>query len=49
MSLAKAEALQGEMLAKFEKEGVTLRKFDKSMLDAFAKASKEVMAEERCV
>ena len=46
MALAKAEALQGEMLAKFEKEGVTLRKFDKSMLDAFAKASKEVMAEE---
>ncbi|MBK8119935.1 MAG: TRAP transporter substrate-binding protein [Sulfuritalea sp.] len=46
MALAKAEALQGEMLAKFEKEGVALRKFDKAMLDAFAKASKEVMIEE---
>ncbi|MCP5290024.1 MAG: TRAP transporter substrate-binding protein [Burkholderiaceae bacterium] len=46
MAMAKAEALQGEMLAKFEKEGVTLRVFDKTMLDAFAKASKEVLAEE---
>jgi TRAP-type mannitol/chloroaromatic compound transport system substrate-binding protein len=46
MSLAKAEALQGEMLAKFEKEGVQLRQFGKPMLDAFAKASKEVLAEE---
>ena len=35
-----------EMLAKFEKEGVALRVFDKTMLDAFAKASKEVLAEE---
>ena len=46
MAMAKAEALQGEMLAKFEKEGVKLRVFDKTMLDAFAKASKEVLAEE---
>ena len=46
MAMAKAEALQGEMLAKFEKEGVALRVFDKTMLDAFAKASKEVLAEE---
>ena len=46
MSLAKAEALQGDMLAKFEKEGVQLRQFGKPMLDAFAKASREVLAEE---
>jgi TRAP-type mannitol/chloroaromatic compound transport system substrate-binding protein len=46
MALAKAEALQGEMLTKFEKEGVKLRQFNKTMLDAFAKASKEVIAEE---
>lgn len=46
MSLAKAEALQGDILAKFEKEGVQLRQFGKPMLDAFAKASKEVLAEE---
>ncbi|MCU0923864.1 MAG: TRAP transporter substrate-binding protein [Burkholderiaceae bacterium] len=46
MSLAKAEALQGDMLAKFEKEGVKLQQFNKTMLDAFAKASKEVLAEE---
>ena len=46
MSLAKAEALQGDILAKFEKDGVQLRQFGKPMLDAFAKASKEVLAEE---
>ena len=46
MSLAKAEALQGDALAKFEKEGVQLRQFGKPMLDAFAKASKEVLTEE---
>ena len=46
MSLAKAEALQGDILAKFEKEGVQLHQFGKPMLDAFAKASKEVLAEE---
>ena len=43
---AKAEALEGDILAKFEKEGVQLRQFGKPMLDAFAKASKEVLAEE---
>jgi TRAP-type mannitol/chloroaromatic compound transport system substrate-binding protein len=46
MALAKAEALQGEMLTKFEKEGVKLHQFNKVMLDAFAKASREVIAEE---
>jgi TRAP-type mannitol/chloroaromatic compound transport system substrate-binding protein len=46
MALAKAEALQGEMLTKFKAEGVQLRQFSKPMLDAFAKASKEVIAEE---
>jgi TRAP-type mannitol/chloroaromatic compound transport system substrate-binding protein len=34
------------MLTKFEKEGVKLQQFSKPMLDAFAKASKEVIAEE---
>ncbi len=46
MAIAKAEAVQGAALAKFEKEGVTLHQFDKKVLDAFAKASKEVLAEE---
>jgi TRAP-type mannitol/chloroaromatic compound transport system substrate-binding protein len=46
MALAKAEALQGDMLTKFKKEGVNLRIFGKPMLDAFAKATKEVLAEE---
>ena len=46
MALAKAEALQGQTLAKFEKEGVKARQFNKKTLDAFAKASKEVMIEE---
>lgn len=46
MAIAKAEALQGQTLAKFEKEGVKARQFNKTMLDAFAKASREVMAEE---
>ena len=46
MALAKAEALQGDMLAKFKKEGVKLHQFSKPLLDAFAKASKEVLAEE---
>ena len=45
-ALAKAEALQGETLAKFEKQGVVAKPFNKTMLDAFAKASKEVLAEE---
>lgn len=46
IAMAKAEALQGDVLVKFEKEGVKLRQFNKTMLDAFAKASKEVIAEE---
>ena len=46
MSLSKAEAFQGDVLAKFEKEGVQLRRFGKPMLDAFAKASRDVLAEE---
>ena len=46
IAIAKAEALQGAVLAKFEKEGVKARQFDKVMLAAFAKATKEVMAEE---
>lgn len=46
MSLAKAEALQGEVLAKFKSEGVTLRQFNKQMLDVFSKAAKEVIDEE---
>jgi TRAP-type mannitol/chloroaromatic compound transport system substrate-binding protein len=46
IALAKAEALQGDMLKKFKKEGVTLRQWNKTMLDAFSKASREVLAEE---
>lgn len=46
IAMAKAEPLQGDVLVKFEKEGVKLRQFNKTMLDAFAKASKEVIAEE---
>ncbi|MDO9479981.1 MAG: TRAP transporter substrate-binding protein [Hydrogenophaga sp.] len=46
MAISKAEALQGEALAKFEREGVKLHQFNKTMLDAFAKASKDVLAEE---
>lgn len=46
MSIAKAEALQGDVLAKFEKEGVKAVKFDNAMLAAMKKAADEVMAEE---
>lgn len=46
MAIAKSEALQGQTLAKFQKEGVKARQFNKVMLDAFAKASREVMQEE---
>lgn len=46
IAMSKAEALQGDVLVKFEKEGVKLQQFNKTMLDAFAKASKEVIAEE---
>lgn len=46
MSLAKAEALQGDVLTKFAKEGVKAVKFDTAMLEALKKAADEVMAEE---
>jgi TRAP-type mannitol/chloroaromatic compound transport system substrate-binding protein len=46
MSLAKAEALQGQTLAKFEKEGVKAVKVSPELLVAFKKATDEVMAEE---
>jgi TRAP-type mannitol/chloroaromatic compound transport system substrate-binding protein len=46
ISLAKAEALQGKALAKFEKEGVKLVKVSPELLKTFQKATKEVMAEE---
>ena len=46
MSVAKAEALQGETLAKFEKEGVKAVKVSTELLAAFQKASAEVMSEE---
>lgn len=46
IAIAKAEATQAQALAKFEAEGVKLQKFNPVMLDAFAKASKEVLAEE---
>lgn len=46
IAMAKAEATQAAALEKFEKDGVKLHQFNKTMLDAFAKASKEVLAEE---
>ena len=46
MSLAKAEALQGQTLAKFEREGVKAVKVSPELLAAFKKATDEVMAEE---
>ncbi len=46
ISLAKAEAIQGETLAKFEEEGVKLVKVSPELLAAFQKATAEVMAEE---
>ncbi len=46
MALAKSEALQGEMLARFEREGVKLHQISRPMLDGFAKATREVLAEE---
>jgi len=46
ISLAKAEALQGKALAKFEKEGVKLVKVSPELLKTFQAATKEVMAEE---
>lgn len=46
MAIAKSEALQGDALAKFEKEGVTAAKVPDDLLKAFQKAANEVVAEE---
>jgi len=46
MSVAKAEALQGQTLEKFEKDGVKSVKVSPELLAAFKKASDEVLAEE---
>jgi TRAP-type mannitol/chloroaromatic compound transport system substrate-binding protein len=46
MAIAKAEALQGPMLTKFEKEGVKLVRWSDEILAGFKKATDEVMAEE---
>ena len=46
MAIAKAEALQGPVLKKFEAEGVKNVEFSTDILKAFEAATKEVMAEE---
>ncbi len=46
MSIAKAEALQGATLDKFEKDGVKSVKVSPELLAAFKKTTDEVMAEE---
>ena len=46
ISLAKAEAIQGKTLAKFEQEGVKVVKVSPELLKTFQKATEEVMAEE---
>lgn len=46
MAIAKAEALQGDVLQRFEEQGVTLHQFSDDMLNTFYQASKEVLAEE---
>ena len=46
MSLAKAEALQGPTIRKFEKDGVKARRLSDDILHALKKASEEVIAEE---
>jgi TRAP-type mannitol/chloroaromatic compound transport system substrate-binding protein len=46
MSIAKAEALQGPVLSKFEQEGVKNVAFPDEILRAFEKASVEVLDEE---
>lgn len=46
MALAKAEALQSEAIAKFEKEGVKALQVPRDLLAAFQKATREVIAEE---
>lgn len=45
MALAKSEALQGKTLAKFEKEGVQVKKVNADLLKVFQAAAKKVMAE----
>jgi TRAP-type mannitol/chloroaromatic compound transport system substrate-binding protein len=45
ISLAKAEALQGATLAKFEKEGVQVKQVNANLLKAFQASTKKVMAE----
>lgn len=45
ISLAKSEALQARTLAKFEKEGVQLRKVNPQLLKVFQAATTKVMAE----
>jgi TRAP-type mannitol/chloroaromatic compound transport system substrate-binding protein len=45
ISLAKAEALQGKTLEKFEKEGVQVKQVNANLLKAFQAATKKVMAE----
>jgi TRAP-type mannitol/chloroaromatic compound transport system substrate-binding protein len=45
ISLAKAEALQGQTLAKFEKEGVQVKQVNPGLLKAFQAATKKVLAE----
>lgn len=44
MSLAKAEALQGAVLKRFEEQGVNLTVYSDEMLDAFWEATQTVMA-----
>jgi TRAP-type mannitol/chloroaromatic compound transport system substrate-binding protein len=46
MAIAKAEALQGPTLTKFEKEGVKAIRLNDELLHAFKKATDEVMAAE---
>jgi TRAP-type mannitol/chloroaromatic compound transport system substrate-binding protein len=42
-AIAKGDALQGEVLQRFEEEGVTLHTYDDEMLKAFYEATKTVM------
>ncbi len=46
MSIAKAEALQGPAIERFQKEGVKAVRLPNDVLKAFQKATDEVMAEE---
>jgi TRAP-type mannitol/chloroaromatic compound transport system substrate-binding protein len=46
MAIAKAEALQGPVLTRFEEAGVTNVQFSTEILKAFEAATEEVMAEE---